>query len=109
MAALLLMVKPKGGGEGKSGYASKYHAARKEFAAAAPPSPHRITHRQLEAKLIVELDGTHHDESLQQDHHTRRTWWLELQGSRVLRFLDEQIDTEWPAAAKAIRNALRPT
>ena len=58
------------------------------------------------AKLIVELDGAHHGEPTQQDYDARRTWWLERQGFRLLRFRNEQVDTDWPAVVKAIRKAL---
>jgi very-short-patch-repair endonuclease len=39
----------------------------------------------LEAKLIVEVDGSQHAE-LQREHDERRTAWLESQGFKIIRF-----------------------
>lgn len=44
----------------------------------------------LEAKLIVEVDGSQHAE-LRREHDQKRTAWLEAQGFRVIRFWNYEV------------------
>jgi very-short-patch-repair endonuclease len=43
----------------------------------------------LEKRLIIEVDGGHHDEQIADD--ARRSQWLESRGFRVIRFWDNQV------------------
>jgi very-short-patch-repair endonuclease len=43
----------------------------------------------IEKLLIIELDGSQHDEQIEQDE--RRTKWLNAQGFRVLRFWNNHV------------------
>ncbi|MFN3388726.1 MAG: endonuclease domain-containing protein [Allosphingosinicella sp.] len=57
----------------------------------------------LARRLIVEADGSQHADS---DGDRRRDRWLESQGSRVLRFWNNDIYDETEAVAAAIYGAL---
>ena len=59
----------------------------------------------LEAKLIVELDGSQHFEQAEHDAH--RTRFLECAGFRVLRFWNNQVLQETDGVLEAIRLALQ--
>ncbi len=43
------------------------------------------------ARLIVELDGPHHDDLIAADRDQARTKWLNEQGFRVLRFRNAEV------------------
>ncbi len=57
-----------------------------------------------ERKLIVEVDGGQHSEQINYD--TDRTRWLESQGFRVLRFWNNEIQTNLEGVKETIYNAL---
>ncbi len=54
-----------------------------------PIGPYIVDFVCMSERLIVELDGPSHDE--RQDHDAARTRWLESEGYRVLRFLNEDV------------------
>ena len=54
----------------------------------------------FEKRLVLELDGGHHQEQAAYDE--QRTTWLEAQGFRVLRFWNHQVLTEPDAVQEAI-------
>ena len=58
----------------------------------------------LEARVLVEVDGGHHAETVSQD--AARDTWLESQGFRVLRFWNSQVLGETSAVLETIRDAL---
>ena len=45
----------------------------------------------IPCKLIVELDGGYHQQSIQQDADLHRTEWLKSLGYRVIRFKNEEL------------------
>lgn len=45
----------------------------------------------FDKKLIIELDGSQHSQSLARNLDAQRTKWLESQGFRVLRFWDSDV------------------
>ncbi len=57
-------------------------------------------------KLIVELDGPQHFDPAARDHDARRTAWLTLQGFRVLRFRNHQLDEDILGVVQNIAQAL---
>ena len=60
------------------------------------------------AKLVIELDGSQHNDDLKQHDADRlRDAWLHSQGLRVLRFDDRQVLTETEAVLEAIFSAVR--
>ncbi|MQT14251.1 endonuclease domain-containing protein [Segnochrobactrum spirostomi] len=60
----------------------------------------------LAAKLVIEVDGSHHNDADQADKDERRTKWLESQGFRVLRFHNREVMLETPAVLETIYSAL---
>ncbi len=54
------------------------------------------------AQLVVELDGSVHQTPEQQVHDAERQALLEMQGYRVLRFTNDQIDTDLDTALSII-------
>lgn len=58
----------------------------------------------IEKKLIVELDGGQHQESVAYD--SERTEWLESKGYRVVRFWDNDVLLDTDSVMKAIYEAL---
>ena len=62
----------------------------------------------LEAKLIIEIDGSQHAEELQALKDRERTIWLEKAGYRVLRFWNGDVlkHRDRAAALDAIAHAL---
>ena len=61
----------------RSGYA---------FRRQAPIGPYVADFLCRRAKLVVEVDGRHHDLPEQMEHDARRDAWLASEGYRVLRF-----------------------
>jgi very-short-patch-repair endonuclease len=60
----------------------------------------------LEAKLIIEADGSHHGEELQALKDKDRTAWLEKEGFRVLRFWNFDVLAHRAEVVDAIERAL---
>ena len=54
-------------------------------------------------RLIVEVDGSQHSN----ERDAGRTWWLEQQGFRVLRFWNDEVLTREKDVLEAILSALR--
>ena len=63
----------------------------------------------LAARLIVELDGSHHAEPSQARYDRVRTAWLKNQNFRVVRFWNGEVLEEMPMVLETIeREALKP-
>ena len=60
----------------------------------------------LAARLIVEVDGTHHATDEQADHDRRRDAAFTRAGFRTLRFLNEEVDQNLDGVMDAILQAL---
>ena len=60
----------------------------------------------LEALLIIEVDGGHHDEPHQRRYDEERTRYLEGAGFRVIRFWDPEVLKETDSVIDQIRSAL---
>ena len=59
------------------------------------------------ARLIIELDGAHHETEPKQDEDADRTRWLEANGYRVLRFCNGEVTSALDDVLERIRRALR--
>ena len=59
-----------------------------------------------EQRLIIELDGTVHDQPDIAARDQERQIWLEAHGYRVLRFRNEEVQTELDQVLEAIKNTL---
>jgi len=61
----------------------------------------------LERKLILEIDGGHHNEEQIQEKDEKRTKWLEGEGYRVLRFWNNDVLTNTEGVFLSIIEALK--
>ena len=43
----------------------------------------------MAARLVIEMDGSQHNEANQQERDEKRTCWLKGEGYRVIRFLEQ--------------------
>jgi very-short-patch-repair endonuclease len=59
----------------------------------------------FEQKVIVELDGAHHMETVEKDDE--RTNWLASQGFRVIRFVNDEVFERMDSVKEAIIRALQ--
>ena len=59
-----------------------------------------------ESRLIVEIDGPHHDAPQAQAYDAARTAWLESQGYRVIRFGSKQAVGDRDAVLTVIRSEI---
>ncbi len=59
------------------------------------------------AKLVIELDGWQHYETVGQDYDQRRDRYMETHGLRVLRFSNREINEEFTAVCEAIDLAVQ--
>ena len=55
------------------------------FRRQAPFGPYVLDFVSHAARLVVEIDGSHHADAAQQEHDAKRTAYIEAQGYRVLR------------------------
>ena len=60
----------------------------------------------LEKLLIIEVDGSIHNESLQIEHDKIRTEWLESKGFKVIRYSNEQVLNDLFNTIDSIKNHL---
>ncbi len=60
----------------------------------------------LEAQLIIELDGDHHNSEDQTKYDAQRTEWLNEHNYRVLRFFNEEVINNLPQVLQKIKIAL---
>ncbi|MFT4914104.1 MAG: very-short-patch-repair endonuclease [Brevundimonas sp.] len=58
------------------------------------------------SRLIIEVDGPHHEEIEAVESDLERTAWLNDQGYRVLRFKTRDVTDSLPAVTAAIRSAI---
>jgi len=61
----------------------------------------------FEQKLVVELDGEHHDQPETIATDSARTSWLESRGYRVLRFWNRDLDVSAESVIEAIFRVAR--
>jgi len=77
------------------------------FRRQSPIKPYIIDFECRKAKLIVEVDGGQHGFNLERVRDARRDAALQIQGYRVLRFWNNEIDSELDAVLTVILNKLR--
>lgn len=65
-----------------------------------PVGPYFADFLSRELKLVVELDGFSHDQSVDAD--VRRDAWMQAQGYRVLRFTNADVMANAEGVARAI-------
>ncbi len=77
-----------------------------KFRRQQPLGPFVVDFVCLEARLVVEVDGGHHDEAEDRAHDQRRSQWLEGAGFRVMRFWNHDVLNQLDSVSEAISNAL---
>ena len=72
------------------------------FRRQAPIGPYVVDFFCPAKRLVIELDGGHHneDETAQRDHE--RQFWLEQEGYRVIRFWNSEINDDLTAVLERI-------
>ena len=68
--------------------------AHAKFRRQAPIGRYIVDFVSFKHRLIVEVDGGHHQQAGQVVHDANRTRWLESQGFQVLRFWNNEVFTE---------------
>ena len=68
--------------------------AHAKFRRQAPIGRYIVDFVSFKHRLIVEVDGGHHQQADQVVHDANRTRWLESQGFQVLRFWNNEVLTE---------------
>ena len=71
-----------------------------------PIGPYVVDFICLAAKLVIEVDGSHHCEPEQIAHDAARSRWLENEGYRVIRFPTTDIHANLDGILLLIRDAL---
>ncbi len=56
-----------------------------------PIGPYIADFACIEARLVIEIDGATHGTPEEREHDKRRTWFLESNGWRVLRFWNDEV------------------
>ncbi|MFN4291259.1 MAG: endonuclease domain-containing protein [Permianibacter sp.] len=74
-----------------------------KFRRQCPIGPYVVDFVCLEQRLIIEVDGSQHQQS---DHDVQRTEWLEKNGFRVLRFWNNEVMQNRSAVCEVIWQAL---
>lgn len=76
-----------------------------KFRRQAPVGSYIVDFVCFEKKVVVELDGAHHTETVEQDDE--RGSWLASQGFRVLRFVNNDVFESMDSVKEAILRALQ--
>jgi very-short-patch-repair endonuclease len=74
-----------------------------------PFGPYVLDFFCVQARLVIELDGSIHDRPEQKEYDRERTDYLEAQGLRVLRFRNEEVADKLDEVMKKILEAAAPT
>lgn len=78
------------------------------FRKQAPIGPYVADFVHHRARVIIELDGTHHDLPGRAERDAGRTAWLTAQGYRVIRFRNEEVWKRLPDVVAAIAAMIPP-
>jgi very-short-patch-repair endonuclease len=76
------------------------------FRRQVPIGPYVVDFACLSVRLVVELDGGHHGEPEQSRRDAARTAWLEAEGYRVLRFWNDEVQSNVNGVLDTIYAAL---
>ncbi|MGR6980206.1 endonuclease domain-containing protein [Testudinibacter sp. P27/CKL/0425] len=63
----------------------------------------------FDIQLIIELDGSQHNEDKQKQYDEERTHYLETQGFRVIRFWNDEILREMESVLEIIWSFIEPS
>ena len=82
--------------------------ARAKFRRQQPIGPYIVDFVSFADRLVIELDGGHHDTSAARESDIRRTAWLEGEGFAVLRFWNGDVLGNLEGVVHMISAALEP-
>ena len=71
-----------------------------------PIGPYVADFACMAAKLVIELDGSHHNTDARKLRDERRTRWLEAEGFRVIRFWNNDIAQSMDGVLETVYAAL---
>ena len=80
---------------------------RHKFRRQHPIGPYVVDFVCLEARLIIELDGEHHDAPEHQSRDAVRTAYLKSNGYRVVRFWNRDLDESVDSVLEKIFHSVR--
>ena len=60
----------------------------------------------MAARLVIELDGSQHNTDAHRQRDERRTWWLESEGYRVIRFWNNDLTSNMNGVLETVYAAL---
>ena len=69
--------------------------------------PYIVDFYCAKAKLVVELDGSQHYESYNQQYDTERTQYLENKGLTVLRFTNTEVNLQFRSVCEKINRIVQ--
>ncbi|WP_375158653.1 endonuclease domain-containing protein [Bradyrhizobium sp. RDT46] len=72
------------------------------FRRQAPIGPYVVDFFCPAKRLIIELDGGHHDEDATAAHDRERQRWLENEGYRIIRFWNSELSNDLTAVMERI-------
>jgi len=72
------------------------------FRRQAPIGPYVVDFFCPAKRLIIELDGGHHNEDATAERDSKRQAWLELEGYRVIRFWNSDVTADLNAVLERI-------
>jgi very-short-patch-repair endonuclease len=81
------------------------HMAAAKFRRQVPMGPYFVDFLSHSAKLVIELDGSHH--AFQSPYDEQRTRFLESEGYRVIRFWNRDVIENLHGVFAAIKSALK--
>ena len=78
-----------------------------KFRRQQPIGPYVVDFVSFERRLVVEVDGGHHNEAVMRVADQERTAWLESEGFRVVRFWNNEVQGNLEGVLHSITDALR--
>ncbi len=82
----------------------RFHGMK--FRRQQPVGPYVVDFVSFEARLIIELDGCQHGTSEGIAHDAKRSWRLEQDGFRILRFANQELNQNFDGVLDGIALAL---
>ena len=80
-----------------------------KFRRQQPIGPYIVDFVSFENKLVIEIDGGHHNEDAISSKDEKRTIWLRDEGFHVLRFWNNEVLTNTDGVIERISEAISPS
>ena len=82
------------------------YVSRVKFRRQEPIGPYVVDFVSFEKRLVVEVDGGHHNDEAVRLKDEERTRWLAAEGFRLLRFWNNEVLTNVDAVLEVIHRAV---